>query len=161
MKKDSTYWQRMKKEGVKAFKKPKAFETPEKLWGVACEYFEYCDNNPWIKIDFRGKDSDRVEIPTQTPYLWSGLDAYCFEKGYCVSLKDYRTGSRNPDYKKGAYAAYSEVITRIEQIMSCQKREGALVGAFNSNLTARLEELADKTDNKTEVTINETKIGFE
>ena len=161
MKKDSGYWDRMKKEGVKTLGRPKAFESPEKLWEVACQYFKTCDENPWFKTDFRGKDTERVEIPTQTPYLWSGLDAYCFQEGYCVSLKDYRTGSRNPEYRDGMYKDFAEVITRIDNIMSTQKLEGALVGAYNSNLTARLEELVDRSETKSEVTITETKIGFE
>lgn len=159
--KDKLYWQRMKTEGAATLGRPRAFEDPADLWAVACDYFKECDDNPWLKTDFKGKDNEEVQIPTQRPYLWQGLDAFCFEKGYCTSLKDYRTGARNPKYKDGRYANFAEVITRIEAIMSKNKLEGALVGAYNSNLTARLEELVDRTENKTEVTLNETRIGFD
>ncbi len=40
---------------------------------------------------------------------------------------------------------FSEVITRVEQIIYIQKFEGATVNAFNANIISRELGLADKT----------------
>lgn len=161
-KNNSSYWDKRKKEGIKFLTKskesrkvgrPLSFDSPEQLWEVACDYFKKCDGAPWLKKDFKGKESLEVEIPTSSPYLWEGLDDYCFELGICTSLKDYRTASRKPVEELGEkylrYAEFSEVIRAIDSIMTGQKISGALVGAFNSNLVARLEGLAEKTEDVT------------
>jgi hypothetical protein len=31
------------------------------MWQAACEYFEHIMDNPWIEIDFVGKDVTDVE----------------------------------------------------------------------------------------------------
>lgn len=163
-KKDSQYWDKRKKSGVKAIKeakvgRPRNLESPEQLWELACDYFKRCDETPWEKKDYKGKDAVEVEIPTSAPYLWSGFEDFLFEQGVCSSLKDYRTASRKPKDEQGIYAEFSEVITRIDQIMLTQKVSGAMVGAYNSNLVARLEGLVDKSEET--VIVKETKVGFE
>ncbi len=162
--KEPDYWKKRAKSGTKAIKesnagRPKSFDSPEQLWELACLYFERCDNTPWMKKDYKGKDAIEVDIPTTSPYLWTGFEDFLFEKGICKSMKDYRTASRNPEYEQGRYKEFSEVVTRIDKIMTTQKVAGAAVGAYNSNLVARLEGLVDKTEN--EVIIKETKVGFE
>ena len=160
--KDSQYWDKRKSEGVKFIKSGRKMnlESPEQLWGLACDYFKQQDATPWEKTDFKGKDAVKVSIPTSAPYLWSGFEDFLFERGVCSSLKDYRTASRKPKEEQGIYAPFSEVITHIDKIMLTQKISGAMVGAYNSNLVARLEGLVDKTETDVKV-IKETKIGFE
>jgi hypothetical protein len=154
------YWEERKQNGLAALGRPKSLESPAQLWALACEYFEQTDATPWERTDFKGKENERVSIPTDAPYLWSGFDDFLFSKGITKSLKDYRTASRNPDYREGAYKDFSEVVTRIDNVMTTQKVSGALVGAYNANLTARLEGLADKTETDVKI-VDETKIGFE
>ena len=154
--KDPAYWKQRKKDGIKFIKKAKKMgrplnlDSPEQLWELACEYFERCDGAPWNRTDFKGKDADEVEIPTAAPYIWSGFEDFLFEKIGITTLKDYRTASRKTDEELGEnykrYRDYSEVITRVDAIMTGQKVSGALVGAYNSNLVARLEGLAEKTE---------------
>jgi hypothetical protein len=166
--KDPEYWNKRKREGVKAIRafgdgRPMNLESPSELWELSCEYFQRCDDTPWERRDYKGKDAVEVDIPTTAPYLWSGFEDFLFEKKGILTLKDYRTASRKEPEELGEkykrYAPFSEVVTRIDQIMTTQKISGAMVGAYNANLVARLEGLADKTE--TEVTIKETKIGFE
>lgn len=164
--KDPAYWRERAKTGAKALQKfgegtQKRIESPAQLWQYACEYFERQAGKPWLKKDYKGKDAIEVEIPTSAPFLWSGLDDYLFEKGVISSLKDYKTGARNHEYKEGAYAAYSEVIRVIGDIMTSQKLEGAMVGAYNPNLVARLEGLQDKTETTGEITVKQLKVGYE
>ena len=37
------FWMLRSKHG-----RDKLFSTPELLWEAACEYFQWCDENPWL-----------------------------------------------------------------------------------------------------------------
>lgn len=127
--KGNQFWKLRSKHG-----RDKLFESPELLWESACEYFEWCDENPFIQIDFKGKDADKVEIPRMRPYTWDGLETFL----EIESLRDYKT---NEDYKD-----FSQVITRIGKIIYDQKFSGAASGFFNANIIARDLGLADKKE---------------
>ncbi|MDQ8202789.1 DNA-packaging protein [Pelagicoccus sp. SDUM812003] len=121
------------------------FATPEKLWNAACEFFEWCDDNPWLKKDFKGKDCKEVDLPTQRPYTLSGLCFYlhCSES-YFRQFKSEQTGK---DHSEG----FLTVIEDIEAVIYTQKFEGAVVGAFNANIIARELGLADNQNIKHDV----------
>lgn len=127
--KGNQFWKLRSKHG-----RDKLFESPELLWESACEYFEWCDENPFIQIDFKGKDADKVEIPRMRPYTWDGLETFL----EIESLRDYKT---NEDYKD-----FSQVITRIGKIIYDQKFSGAASGFFNASIIARDLGLADKKE---------------
>jgi hypothetical protein len=125
------FWKIRSKHG-----REKLFETPEILWTAASEYFQWCDDNQLIEVDFKGKDADRVELPKMRAYTWDGLELYLD----IYSLRDYKT---NESYKD-----FSQVITRIEKIIYNQKFTGAAAGFLNPNIIARDLGLADKSDIK-------------
>jgi hypothetical protein len=56
--KGNQFWKLRSKHG-----RDTLFESPEKMWEAACEYFQWCDDNPLLEIDFRGKDATQVTIP--------------------------------------------------------------------------------------------------
>jgi hypothetical protein len=85
--KDGQFWKVINKGGKK-----KRFATPEDLWEEACEYFEWCDANPWVirktktKAD---KGSEIEETPTQWPYTLTGLMLHLHvNDGYWYDFKD-------------------------------------------------------------------------
>lgn len=123
------FWKLRTKHG-----RDKLFESPDVLWDAACEYFQWCDDNPLIEIDFRGKDSSEVEIPKMRALTWSGLELYLG----IHSFEEYKT---NPNYKD-----FSEVITRIDKVLFNQKFSGAAAGFLNANIIARDLGLADKKE---------------
>ncbi len=123
------FWLNRSKHG-----RDKLFSSPEILWKEACEYFEWCEANPLIEIDFKGKDADRVEIPRMRAFTWEGLEVFLD----VYSLRDYKT---NEDYKD-----FSQVITRIERIIYSQKFSGAASGFFNATIIARDLGLRDKQE---------------
>nr|DAN54628.1 MAG TPA: Terminase small subunit [Caudoviricetes sp.] len=131
------FWKLRKKHG-----KDKKFNTAEVLWEAACEYFQWCDNNPFKKIEVvkGGKLAGTlVKIPTARPYTLHGLCLYLgVNTKYFNDLKDAL--KEKPDKN------YSEVITRIEETIYCQKFEGAVTGFFNANIIARDLGLTDKKD---------------
>ena len=136
------YWERMKDTGPgdpndKKSKggRPKALKSPQELWEYACEYFQLCDNTPWVKTDFKGKEAEKVEIPTARPYTWGGFDEFLRANKVLAKLEDYKANNTNAQGVK-PYDEFSGVITRIRNIIRTQKLEGAMVGAFDARIVS-------------------------
>jgi len=129
------YWLRRKRHGT-----PKKIETSNELWELACDYFQQCEDNPWIKKDFRGNQATEVEYELTVPFTWSGLEAYVFEKTGLVRLDDYKSN------KGGRYNDFADIVHAIGVIISTQKFTGAVVGEFNANIIARDLGLSEKKE---------------
>lgn len=143
--KGNKFWQLRSKHG-----RDKLFASPDLLWKAACEYFQWCDDNPWkkqeqLKKPFTYEDEDgkiRVEsiceLPTARPYTMEGLCRYLgCNTGYFRTFKH-----QLPEGEKD----FSTVITRVEEVVYQQKFEGAAVGAFNGNIIARDLGLVDRKE---------------
>jgi hypothetical protein len=130
------FWQNRTRHG-----REKLFASAELMWAAAEEYFEWCDNNPWVKKELI-KSGDMigqlVDVPTQRPYTMGGLCIYlgCNE-AYFRNFK-----AQLPAEDKD----FSSVIGEIEQVIYTQKFEGAAVGAFNANIIARDLGLKEKSE---------------
>lgn len=132
--KGNQFWNLRCKHG-----RDKLFAAPELLWEAACDYFQWCDDNPWkaVKTKKKGKSSEKEESVTQRPYTLSGFLSYCgVNAGYWSDFKQ----------SKG-FEDFSEIVSRIENVIETQQLEGAIVGAFNPNIIARKLGLAEKQDN--------------
>lgn len=139
------FWELRSKHG-----RDKLFATPELLWEAACEYFEWCLENPMMQVDFRGKDSDKVELPHPTPMTMNGLCLYldCSE-GYFRSVK---CTSDDKDLLA--------IITRIEKITFEQQYKGAAAGFYNANIISRALGMVDKKEVEGSVTITNRTVKF-
>lgn len=130
--KGNQFWKQRSTHGRK-----KLFETSKLMWDAACEYFQWCDDHPWIEEKTFGKKKTNrhkpvinIETkPTQRPYTISGLCLYldCNVQYFT----DFKSALDKDEHD------FSIVITRIEQIIYTNKYEGAVVGAFNANIIAR------------------------
>ena len=122
--------------------RPPKFKTPEELEAKAEEYFRWCDDNP-IRIYKRkdaganqtaksgsGVKSQEGEAFANRPYTLDGLGLYVG-----VVWKDFKTYHQDDEF--------SEVIRTLEARVRDQQVSGAMVGVYNSNLTARLNGIAD------------------
>lgn len=129
--KNNQWWKLRAKHG-----RDKTFSSPEHLWESCEQYFEVTEKRKWNKTDFRGKDAEKVIIPTETPFTLQGL---------CLFLGiDVRTWN---DYKNlESHKDFHPITTHVEQIIYVQKFEGATVGAFNANIIARDLGLVDKKE---------------
>lgn len=136
---DPDFWDKMKRVGVRALRakkvgRPKAIESPEKLWTLACEYFKEVDENPLSKDDFvKGGEHAgmRLVYRLKRPYTWMGLDNYVFRKGIVHDLSDYRINAN------GAYGEFRDVVRQIDRVMYEQKFDGAAAGIFHQAIIAR------------------------
>ena len=117
--------------------KPKSYQ-PDELWEKACEYFQWCEDNPWLKNEaIKGGDAAGtiMKIPTERPFT---IHAFCIFCG--IVTKTFWNYEQDE--------AYLQVTTRIREIIYSQKFEGAAVGAFNANIIARDLGLTDRQEHK-------------
>lgn len=141
------FWRLRSKHG-----RDKLFASPELLWDAACEYFEWCDKNPWEKNEAI-KSGDLagtvMKVPTERPYTLTGLCLYLdVTSTYFFDFKEGLMDSLNNDKDADTQKIkdFSNIITRIEETIYTQKFEGAAVGAFNANIIARDLGLAEKKE---------------
>ncbi|WP_462250457.1 DNA-packaging protein [Ekhidna sp.] len=142
--KGNQFWKSRSKHG-----RDKIFSDPDILWEAACEYFEWCDVNPWQKneaVKAGPNFGDQVSADTQRPYSLGGL---------CIHLDiDDNTFIRYT--KEPEYEDFWDVANKIKRVIETQQFEGATVGAFNANIIARKLGLADKK----EVDVKEVTVDF-
>jgi hypothetical protein len=133
--KGNQFWKLRAKAG-----RDKLFETPEKLWNAATEYFEWCDNNPLEeeKVFHSQGEITKAKVDKLRPYTLGGLCLYldCGES-YFRSFK-----SQDRENKK----AFITVIERIEQTIYQQKFAGSAADLLNANIIARDLGLRDKSE---------------
>ena len=110
--------------------------TPEEVWEGACEYFKWCNDNPWFKEQWVGKDAQHVTEELQRPYSLEALATHLNVDA--KTLWNY--GNRE------GYETYFPILSRIKQIIDSQHFEGGMVGAFNASLSARKLGLVDKQE---------------
>jgi hypothetical protein len=146
------FWMLRSKHG-----RDKLFSTPELLWEAACEYFQWCDENPWTtrkaikkvipvkrkvgkKTQVVNEEQTQREItPTSRPYSLTGFCIYVGASSmWWRNFKEQCKNNKDEDFLI--------VITRVEETIETQQFEGACVGAFNANIIARKLGLADKQE---------------
>lgn len=165
--KGNTFWKLRSKHG-----RDRLFETPQLLWEAACEYFTWCDKHPWYRNEQAknpGKGVIRedgkvffppaiVKIPTARPYTLHGLCLYLDANTFYLIQFEKSIEKKEDELSKD----FSQVLTRIREIIFQQKFEGAAIGAFNASIIARDLGLAEKKEvnltSETELFIGKNKI---
>lgn len=144
--KGNQFWKLCSKHG-----RDKLFATPELMWTAACEYFEWCENNPLpednieiLKVNGIGDLIKRAPLNKMRAFTIQGLCLYlnCNTK-YFNDFQD-TIKDKSDETSKG----FSEIITRIREIIYTQKFTGAAAGFLNPNIIARDLGLIDKTEAK-------------
>lgn len=134
--KNNQFWKQRTKHG-----RDKIFKTPNDLWLAACEYFEWCDSNPLIEIDYKGKDNEMVNYPRIRAYTIRDLCRFLGVNEMYIN-----------QFEATCSKDFSIIITRIRDIIYTQKFQGAAAGMLNPNIIARDLGLTDSK--KTDITTN-------
>lgn len=134
---NNQFWKLRSKHG-----RNKLFASAELLWEAACEYFQWCDENPLMEVDFRGKDAVEVKLPKMRAYTIEGLCLYLdASKKFLSDFEDRLKGKQDEGSKD-----FITIITRIRAVIYDQKFTGAAAGFLNANIIARDLGLKDKSD---------------
>lgn len=134
------FWKLRSKHG-----RDKLFATPEDMWEAACEYFQWCVDNPLIAVEIYGKDAQECHVPKMRAFTYQGLAMYLDTN--TAYFAEFKRNNTNKDF--------SSVLSRIEDVIYRQKFEGASAGFLNANIIARDLGLADKKDVDTSHSISE------
>lgn len=142
--------------------KPKKY-TPEQFWEGACEYFQWCEDNPIMVIE-QSKMPQRLDASlakTLKPSQIKGFmkqtielphpRAYSIE-GLCIFLNIDMQTFYNYASNEETYKTYFETCTRIRNIIDNQHFTGGMAGTFNAGIVTRKLGLAEKTNNEHTVT---------
>lgn len=145
--KNNAYW----KNRIAHGRRP-AFETAEAFLNAWTEYFQWSDNNPWLKPeqlkkpyseDKNGKKVwvTTIDIPTKRPYTY---DAFCafhgLGKHYLNDLEKRLLEKPDEDF--------SDILSWARGVCDADKLEGAMVGVYNGNIVARLMGLKESSEIK-------------
>lgn len=120
--------------------KHKYIETPEKMWELFEAYAKETKGNPRIKVEYVGKDGERVNTPLERPLTLEGFSLYCYSNNITSNIHDYFANTRD------AYKDYSSVCIRVREAIRQDQIEGGMVGQYNASITQRLNGLTDKSE---------------
>lgn len=131
------FWELRSKHG-----RDKIFTTPQAMWEAACEYFEWCQDNPLISVEFYGKDAIECNVPKMRPFTMEGLCHYLDVN--TMYFRDFEQGLAGKDGE--IEKDYSRIVSRIRETIDRQQFEGASAGFLNANIIARKLGLSDKKE---------------
>lgn len=128
--KGNRFWEARSTHGRKPI-----FESPDHLWDACTQYFTWVDDNPlWEDklVSYQG-DSKHEPVAKMRAMTLDGL--WIFLDIGAQTWYDY---CKRDDF--------SEVTTRVEQIIRTQKFTGAAADLLNPNIIARDLGLSDKSE---------------
>lgn len=117
------------------------FKTPEELLDAWNEYKEHRDAQAtkWAKIQYVGKDGERVADNPPMPYDMDGFYVWYYNK-YGKHIHQYLDGSC--EYGSD----FLGIVTRIKAERNDSIKTGTLLGFYNSSMGNRIVGLSEKTE---------------
>ena len=112
------------------------FATPEKLWESACEYFEWCSENPLYEVKAFNCGEAGIQQESLPKMRAMTIQGLCFFLD--ISDDTWANYSKNEDF--------IGICNNIKRVIFTQKFEGASAGLLNASIIARELGLADKQD---------------
>lgn len=121
------------------------FASPSLLWEAACEYFQWCDDNPLYEekgFAFQGVVT-KEKFAKLRAYTMSGLCLFLdCSQSYFRAFKAQERENK---------ADFITIIEKIEETIYNQKFVGAAADQLNPNIIARELGLSDKQEGTTVV----------
>lgn len=112
------------------------YPTPDALWERACEYFEWCQDNPLYEYKaFNCGEMGIVQEPIPKMRAMT-IQALCFFLG--LSDEAWSNYCKREDF--------IGICNDIKQVIYSQKFEGASAGLLNASIIAREIGLASSSD---------------
>lgn len=116
------------------------FKSPDELEIVWKEYKDNLKEEAleWVKIQYVGKEAQRMEDPYKMPYTMDGFEVFCYNNYGCV--EQY---FKNQD---GYYEDFIPICSHIKKEIRSNQITGGLLGVYNPSITQRLNGLKEQTD---------------
>lgn len=118
------------------------FKNPEDLDKAFNEYKEDLKEqaNEWVKIQYVGKDGEKVKDPQKVPMTFEGFKRFC-RKNY-GEIEQYFTNQ--DEY----YNDFIGICRAIKEEIRENQIIGGLLNFYNPSITQRLNGLVDRKDVK-------------
>lgn len=130
------FWEQRSKHG-----RDKIFSNADMLWKESVRYFTWCEENPLIEIDYRGKDATMVELPKVRAFTLKGLCMFLHvNEDFMHQFRNTCAGRSDPESQD-----FSRIISNIFDTIFMQKFTAAAAGFLKENLIARETGLAEKS----------------
>ena len=126
------------------------FKTPKELEQRFNEYKADLKEkeSEWLKVQYVGRDGQRVTDSTKLPLTLEGFKRYCYDIGL-GDISEY-FNQRKGDY----YNDFSNIVMRVRNEIRENQIMGGMNGFYNQNLTARLNGLTDKQEIDTTLNVD-------
>ena len=118
------------------------FRTPEELEKAWEEYKLHLneDSKRWGKVQYVGKDGNRVEDYPKLPLILEGFEVFCYN--------NYGSVGQYFDNKDGYYTDFVAICSRIRTEIRQDQITGGLLGVYNPSITQRLNGLKEQSEVK-------------
>ena len=120
----------------RAVGRPRNVQTPERMLELFQEYVKTIE--PRVKIEYVGRDGERVETPLKTPLTFEGFKDYCYD--VVGTIEQYFTNQGKE------YGDFLDVCSHIKNKIRRDQIEGGMVGQYNPSITQRLNHLKESTE---------------
>jgi len=123
----------------------KKIESPDKFWELFLRYKEEVKSTPIIIKDWVGKDAEAVYREKERPLTMVGFECYVMNNTEVTypDLTVYFEG------KEESYKDYFPISSRIKAEIKSDQISGGMTMIYSQNLTARLNNLVEKTEDVT------------
>ena len=129
--------------------RPKAIESPQKMWELFVKYKEQAKANPIVVKDWVGAMATAVSREKERPLTMEGFECFVWDEGIAEGVEQYFSN------RDGRYADFVGVCSRIRRVIREDQIAGGMAGIYNPSITQRLNGLVEKVqeDGKKEMTI--------
>lgn len=116
------------------------FRTPDELLKAFDKYKLDLkkQSKEWLKVQYVGKDGERVEDGQKVPMTMEGFERFCRNNYGCVN--------HYFDNKEGLYDDFGTICSQVKKEIRENQIIGGLLGFFNPSITQRLNALKETTD---------------
>jgi hypothetical protein len=119
------------------------FKTPQQLQQAFDEYKESLieEAKQWLKVQYVGKDGERVADPQKVPYTLEGFKRYC--RQHYGDVSEYFLN------REGLYNDFTTICHAIKEEIRENQITGGLLGFYNPSITQRLNNLKETNETET------------
>lgn len=116
------------------------FKSPEDLKKAFNEYKDDLkkQESEWTKVQYVGKEGDRVEDELKLPLTMEGFELFCYDNYGCV--EQYFKNQDN------YYEDFIPICSRIRKEIRNNQITGGMLGLFNTSITQRLNNLKEQIE---------------
>lgn len=116
------------------------FKSPDELYKAFEAYKKDLDekSKDWLKVQYVGKEGERVTDAYKLPYTLEGFERYCYDNHGVIW--------QYLQNKDSLYHEFVAICSRIKNEIRENQITGGLLNIYNPSITQRLNGLTEKSE---------------